>query len=213
MSDRFELAQEVETIGAIDWEAFTLNGTTYLVLANYYDGSRYNLRSRIYGHSAMSGQFELVQEISTSGASDWEAFTLDGATYLAVANQYDGSTYNLKSRIYRHSAKSGKFELVQEIDTSSAMDWESFTLDGATYLAVANLRAASTYNVKSRIYRHSPVLDRFEMVQEVTTTGAFDWKCFALDGTTYLAVANYYHSTYNVVSHIYRHSAMLGRLS
>jgi hypothetical protein len=33
-----------------------------------------------------------VQEVATSGAYDWEAFTLNGTIYLAVANAYDGRT-------------------------------------------------------------------------------------------------------------------------
>jgi hypothetical protein len=43
---------------------------------------------------------------------DWESFTLNGMTYLALANWFDDNTYNLKSRIYRHSLDSGQFELV-----------------------------------------------------------------------------------------------------
>jgi hypothetical protein len=90
----------VDTSGAWDWEALTLGGATYLAVANWYDGSTYNLKSRIYRHSSDSDQFELVQEVDTSGGRDWEAFTLNGVNYLAMANGFDGSTNKLKSRIY-----------------------------------------------------------------------------------------------------------------
>jgi 6-phosphogluconolactonase (cycloisomerase 2 family) len=205
ISDLFELWQEIDTSGAQDWEVFTLEGAAYLALANYYDGSSFNVKSCIYRFSALSDQFEVVQEVDTSGATSWEAFALDGATYLAVANMNDGSTINLKSRIYRHSAMSDRFELVQEVDTSGARDWEAFTLDGATYLALANQYDGSTFNVKSRIYRYSAMSDQFELVQEVDTSGAHDWEAFTLDGATYLAVANYHDGiTSKVKSRIYR---------
>ena len=102
----------------------------------------------LYESKAITASLEVVQEVDTSIAIDWEAFMLDGATYLAVANRYDGSTWNLKSRIYRHSSVSGLFEVVQEVDTSGAFDWEAFTLDGATYLVVVK----DAWNLKSRIY-------------------------------------------------------------
>jgi predicted GIY-YIG superfamily endonuclease len=167
-----EKVQDVDTSGAHDWEVFTLDGATYLAVANSYNGGTTNIKSRIYRHSAESGRFELAQEIGRSGAVDWEAFTLNGATYLAVANVGNSTVRNRKSRIYRHSLMLNRFEVTQEVDTSGAIDWEAFTLGGATYLAVANWYNGSTYKLKSRIYRHSSDSDQFELVQEVDTSGA-----------------------------------------
>lgn len=214
LAPSFAIVQEVRTSGARDWEAFIVNGTAYLAVANSYNDSTYNIKSRIYRHSASSGRFELVQKIDTSGAHDWEAFTVSGNTYLAVANYYDGNTYNIKSHIYRHSAISGQFELVQEIDTSGALDWEAFELGGVACLAVANYYDGSTHNIKSRVYHYSAVSNRFELMQEVATSGASDWDAFLLDGVTYLAVANSRgdgDNAYNIKSRIYRHSADSGR--
>ena len=204
-SGQFDLVQEVDTSGAADWEAFTLNGTVFLALASWFDGSNHNIKSRIYQYSAASGQFEVMQEVDTSGALDWEAFMLNGTMYLAVANHYNGGSYNIKSRIYRHSAASGQFEEMREIDTSGAIDWESFTLDGTMYLAVANFQnGVSSYNIKSRVYRHSTTSDQFEVVKEVDTSGAYDWEAFTLNGALYLAVANHFNGgSWNIESRIY----------
>jgi hypothetical protein len=43
---------------------------------------------------------EEFQEIPAIGALDWEYFTIGDKLFLANANNYDGSTYNLVSKIY-----------------------------------------------------------------------------------------------------------------
>ena len=88
------------------------------------------------------------------------------------------------------------FETQQDIATIGAVDWESFEIDGETYLAVANHHNDSGYNVNSRIYKWDGT--EFVEVQAVATNGACDWESFEIDGETYLAVANYYNnSDYN----------------
>lgn len=76
----------------------------YLALASYRNdiGDR-SIKSRVYRHSLASGKFEAVQEFSTTGAVDVEAFTVDSTVYLAVANHADTSTYEITSRIYTFS--------------------------------------------------------------------------------------------------------------
>lgn len=129
-SDDFDLAQEVDTNGAVEWKAFTLAGVACLAVANSFHGSTYNVKSRIYRYSAIL-DFELLQVINTSAAYDLESFTLDGegATYLVVANHYDGKDYNLTSTASRQHCINLS-EVVQAVNTSGALDWEAFTMDG-----------------------------------------------------------------------------------
>ena len=48
---------------------------------------------------------ELYQEIPTSGAFDFEEFTINEEHYLAVANYYNGSSFNIASVIYKWNGK------------------------------------------------------------------------------------------------------------
>lgn len=66
---------------------------------------------------------------------------------------------------------------LREVDTSGARDWV-VTLDGATYLAVATSKYSSIYNLKSQIYRRSPLSGQCEIVQHVDTSSAYDWEPF-----------------------------------
>jgi hypothetical protein len=212
VSSKFTLFQEIDTLGAQDWEAFTVGSTTYLAVANFNSGVSYNVKSRIYTPNPSTKKFELFQEIDTSGAVDWEAFVVGSTTYLAVANSYNGSSYNVKSRIYTLNPSTMRFELLQEIDTIGAQDWEAFTINGSTYLAVANSKSGQASNLKSSIYVFSPAIQRFDLFQEIDTSGAQAWKAFVMAGTSYLAVANSNDgSSFNVRSRIYKFESIVSR--
>ena len=91
----------------------------------------------------------------------------------------------------------------QRIATHGARDWESFVIDGETYLVVANSYDDTTYTVDSVIFKWNGTA--FETVQTLSTQGAEDWEAFTIDGTAYLAVANMRSNpSFNVDSAIFR---------
>lgn len=112
----FPTFQQIDTNGARDWEFLTIANTSYLTVANFY-GATYNIPSKIYRFDPTSSQFTLMQQIDTNGAFDWEFFTIADNSYLAVANHYNGTTYNIPSKIYRFDPTTSQFILMQQIDT------------------------------------------------------------------------------------------------
>jgi hypothetical protein len=190
----------IPTSSAADWEFFTIGSDTYLAVANRYNGSTYNINSKIYRWNGTS--FTETQSIPTNGAADWEFFTIGSDTYLAVANSYNGSTWSIDSKVYRWNGT--VFTETQPILTHNALDWESFTIGSDTYLAVANgYKLGDGYNTDSKIYRWNGT--SFTETQSIPTNSAVDWESFILDGDTYLVVANNYTgSTHNIDSKIYR---------
>ena len=209
-TNQFDQIQAIATNGAHDFASFTIDGQTYLAVANHYNDSTNNIESHIYQWNSTTNQFDQIQAIATNGARDFESFTIDGQTYLAVANYYNGSTYNLDSHIYQWNSTTNQFDQIQAIATNGTLDFESFTIDGQTYLAVANHRNDSTYNIDSHIYQWSSTTNQFDQIQAIATNGAHDFESFTIDGQTYLAVANYYNgSTRNLDSHIYTYDSFL----
>ena len=90
----------------------------------------------------------------------------------------------------RYAHAEDMLSLYQAIPTTGAQDWESFNIDGQTYLAVANQRDdAGNYTVDSKIYRCNG--SGFEEVQAITTSWARDLESFVIQGTTYLAVGSW----------------------
>ena len=141
------------------------------------------------------------QSIATNGAFDWESFVIDGETYLALANNHNGTTRNINSKIYKWNGTS--FAEIQSIATNGAVDWESFVIGGETYLALANHHNDTTYNINSKIYKWNGT--SFAEIQSIATNGAIDWESFVIGGETYLALANLYNdTTYNINSKIYK---------
>ena len=146
------LFQQIETSGAEDWEFFVINDVNFLAVANHYNDTTYNINSNIYRYDINTAQFVLFQQIETSGAHDWEFFVINDVNYLAVANYYDGSTWNINSNIYRYDLNTMQFVIFQQIETNGAQDWEFFVINDTNYLAVANWNNDSTYNINSNIY-------------------------------------------------------------
>lgn len=119
----------------------------------------------IYRWNPRTGLFETNQTIPTSGAYDWEFFTIGPYSFLAVANTFNGTSTKIYSHIYIWL--NGSFQLFQSIlvrlghcssvpalclgraapssfswppspQTFGAADWEVFHIGDRVFLAVAN---------------------------------------------------------------------------
>src|SRR3989344_1397145 len=78
-----------------------------------------------------------AKSVATQGAYNWKSFTIGADTYLAVANAYDGVSYNVNSSIYKWIPSLSCFgkdgssvcgTAYQSIATNGAAKWESFTI-------------------------------------------------------------------------------------
>jgi hypothetical protein len=211
---RFDTTNPVATIatsGANDWEHFTIGDNNYLVVANYYSNTGgYNIPSRIYKWNITSKTFVQIQELATNGAFDCEYFAIGNDHYLAIANYYDGTTYNINSRIYKWNPETEQFGTPQAIPTKYATGWKHFTVNGQHYLAVSNFYDSEanpkTYQTNSYIYRWNGSKFAEDDALAVPTKGARDWEFFTIGSMNFLAVANCQDDAdnYNQLSYIYR---------
>jgi hypothetical protein len=141
----------------------------------------------------------LVQDISTLGAANWHSFTIGGETYLMVANNYDGSSYNTNSKLYKWSGS--QFTEVQTFATSGAGGLDSFQVSGETYLVIGN-NYDGDYTVDSKVYKWNG--SAFAEVQSIAAGGVSRLESFVIDGETYLAMAYYYDGSISTSSKIYK---------
>lgn len=145
--------------------------------------------------------FREFQSIPTSGATEWKSFIINSETYLAVANQDNGSSVYINSKIYKWNGSS--FLEFQSIPTVGATALESFVIDGINFLAVGNYWNGSTRNIDSKIYRWNG--SSFTEFQSIPTNAESGFKSFVIDGQTYLAIANQWDdSNDNLQSKIYK---------
>jgi hypothetical protein len=191
--------QSVATIGAIDWEAFSVDGQSYLAVASQSNGNISSLNSSILRFDGSA--FVPFQSVPTQGGYDFEFFSINGQSYLAVANMYaEGPIYSINSQILRFDRDSTRFVHLQWVPTQGAVDFEFFSIRNQSYLAIANYRRSrdlSDFSTTSQILRFNG--SSFVHFQWVATHGAYDWEFFTIRNESYLAVANFYNGSHRAL--------------
>ncbi|NWR80696.1 TSEAR protein, partial [Centropus unirufus] len=209
--EKFIPYQRIPTHSARDWEAFVIEGEAFLAVVNHREGNNHNIDSVIYRWNARTGLFETNQTIPTSGAYDWEFFTIGPYSFLVVANTFNGTSTKIYSHIYIWL--SGSFQLFQSILTFGAADWEVFHIGDRIFLAVANSHSydsatpapSNFYAINSSIYELNITAQMFVKFQDLLTYSALDWEFFSMGDDSFLVVANSFDGfTFSVNSIIYR---------
>ncbi|XP_053191834.1 thrombospondin-type laminin G domain and EAR repeat-containing protein-like [Scomber japonicus] len=206
---QFVKFQILQTHCARDWEAFTIKRQTYLAVANHRIGNNnHTIDSVIYKWNRLTKSFEAHQKLQTSGAYDWEFFTVGPYHFLVVANAFDGVTTSVDSVIYIWL--NGSFQVFQTIKTFCATDWEMFQIGSRVFLAVANGHrlygnGPSRYAINSTIYELDMNGQLFVRFQDILTYSAVDWEFFSLGEEYFLVVANSFNGeSYSLNSILYR---------
>ncbi|NP_001274003.1 thrombospondin-type laminin G domain and EAR repeat-containing protein precursor [Mus musculus] len=208
---KFTLYQRIATHSARDWEAFEVDGEHFLVVANHREGDNHNIDSMVYRWNPSSQLFEANQSIATSGAYDWEFFTVGPYSFLVVANTFNGTSTQVHSHLYIWLV--GAFQLFQSFLTFGAADWEVFHIGERIFLAVANSHSYDvqmqaqndSYVLSSVIYELNITAQTFVKFQDIPTCSALDWEFFSVGEDHFLVVANSFDgNTFSVNSIIYR---------
>ncbi|KAJ0070703.1 hypothetical protein NL108_017884, partial [Boleophthalmus pectinirostris] len=202
LTKRLEEHQSLRTVGAYDWEFFSVRQYHFLVVANTFDGSTTSVSSTIFIWN--QGRFQHFQDIPTQGAVDWEAFSFEGRYFLAVANsqrvsETGPSDYNINSTIYELHPLTLSFLRFQDVLTHSAVDWEFFTVGDERFLVVGNSHDGSSYSLNSVIYRWQGY-EGFVPVHTLPTFGCRDWEHFSTADGSFLV----YSSATSRLSKVFR---------
>ncbi|XP_069841332.1 thrombospondin-type laminin G domain and EAR repeat-containing protein [Dendropsophus ebraccatus] len=193
---RFIIHQYFSTYQAQAWKYFTIEKRIFLALANFEKNDDGEELSVIYKWNSKKMKFLQYQTIPTYSARDWEAFHIDGETFLAVANHREGNNHNINSVIYKWNSSNGLFEINQTIPTSGAYDWEFFSIGPYSFLVVANTFNGTSTNIQSHMYIW--LGSTFRPFQSIMTFGASDWEFFRIKDRFFLAVANSHNYTVGI---------------
>jgi hypothetical protein len=203
---QFGSPQGIATLGALDFESFTIGGRPMLAIANQYSGSSYDTNSFVYGWNAGSGQYVLNQTLATRGATLFESFVAGGEAYLLVANYASGTgTHATTSEMWRWSAFAGQFVSQQLIATVGAYGWTTFEYGGTTFAAYASYYTGSSHSSTSVVYSLNSVTRQLVPVTSVATLGARGVVSFFIGGVPRIAFAHHYTgSSYSTTSPLFR---------
>lgn len=136
--------------------------------------------------AAANPYYTTTQSINTKGADEWEFFTMNNQSYLAVANHFDGGSWAINSQIFVFNGTS--FVLFQNIATVGASGVEWFSINDQHYLAIANSNDNSiNYAVNSHIYKFQAATSSFVLYQSIPTQCAQKFRYFSINNESYLA--------------------------
>ena len=184
---QFIVVQNIPTLGAFSFNFFQILPDLFLVVTNNNDDTTQSVNSVIYKWG--ENQFNRFQEIRTEDATASTTFAIKTETFLVFANRKsDKQGYSVQSSVYKWSGNS--FVNFQSLQTYGPFDVKSFSNNGETFLAFANLQNGSSYNIDSFIYKWNG--SRFVLFQSILTHKARAWEPFSTCGETFLAVANYF---------------------
>ena len=91
----------------------SLANIKFLFLVCLSGNNNHTIDSVIYKWNRVTKSFEVHQTLLTSGAYDWEFFTVGPYHFLVVANAFDGVTTSVDSVIYVWV--NGSFQVFQTI--------------------------------------------------------------------------------------------------
>jgi len=140
----FDVVQEIDTDGGIDWEHFVIGNETFIVIANFYNDTSYHLRSTVYRYNHVVRMFESFQEIDTIGAHNWEHFCIGQENFLVVANHRDSNSYDIPSVVYRYDNTSAAFKVFRYINTTGVREWQHFRIGTMEFLAFGEYGAGAS---------------------------------------------------------------------
>ena len=191
----FEVFQFLNSSAANGLDHFRLGNSTFLALANYYDGDEYATTSVVYVYNAATNRLETFQEIGTIGAAHPTHFRIGDIDFLAIANMYDGDVYEQESVVHRYNKTTAKFEPFQAFSTTGGRVWEHFSIGASDFLAIANTYDGEQHALISPVYQYNTATQKFELQQEFATTGARVWKHFRIGDLDFLALGEYSSSS------------------
>lgn len=168
--------QEIPTQWAYSWESFTLDGETFLAIADHIQNSC------LYRWDGK--RFVEFQQFAGGGGRAFAAFQIQGEHYLAWAR------IDADSLLYRWNGS--EYVVVQRFAEPGGRNFTPFTVHGETYLFltrfITGTRDQPQVQLLSPLYRWQQ--GQFVQVQQIPTSGGVNAHFFELQGEPHLAVAN-----------------------
>ncbi len=194
-SNRYVHLTNLATRGGFDMEAFTMNNSSYLGVVFYSGTPTGTLQdSPILKWDIQDQVFRTWQTIPTWTGCRFAYFTNQSDSFLVSVNQETNSNttviYETYAIVRKYNPGTDRFETIQALDTSGAMDVEGFMINGELYMAIAYCNNNSGYNLNSRLYKYNG--SSFDFIQNLPGQGTVDFEFFTLGDQSYLFQANSY---------------------
>jgi len=199
------------TNGATDMAWHDTGTKLLLAVANYTNDVTGNINSAIYEVDPVTGVATQLSTIATNGAFNMAWQDTGTKLLLAVANSFNGASYNTNSVIYEVDPVTGVATQLSTIATNGALNLAWHDTGAKLLLAVSNHFNDVTFNINSVIYEVDPVTGVATQLSTIATSGTANMAWHDTGTKLLLAVANYNNGvTYNINTVIYEVDPVTG---
>ena len=183
---------------------FDNSGNLYWAVANQYNGTTRYLTSYVYKITP-AGSLSTYASVATIGALGLGlVFDNDGNLYWGIGNQYDGTTWNLTSYVYKITPD-GSLTTLASQQTFGAFSSDLLFENNNLYWSISNYYNGTIYNFNSYIYKINMNGQKTTLSTISTTGGNKMSLVFDNNKNLYCANAQYYNgSSYNLNSYVYK---------
>lgn len=199
-------ASTLLTNGALETAlAFDAAGNLYWAIVNGYTGSSYSTTSYVFKITAGGTLTTFASVATLAGAGTCLVFDTAGNLFWAVANNYNGTSYNQTSYVYKITPAGGLTTFASVATNGGLAVRLVFDSSGNLYWAVSNSYNGTTGNLTSYIYKITAG-GTMTTFASVTTDDIFsaDIK-FDAAGNLYWAIANSDNSgAFKSISYVYK---------
>jgi len=184
---------------------FDSSGNLYWAVHNWTNGSIFNLTSYVYKITP-AGSMTTFCSVATNGAADARLqFDTSGNLYWAVANNYNGTSYNLISYIYKITPDGSLTTFASKSSIGAYHNDMIFDEFGNLYWCTGNNYSGSSYLFTTFLTKITPSGQVLEFDTKNTQGVRGVSLIFDTNKNLYWSVDNYYNGTTNSLnSFIYR---------
>lgn len=100
----FSFFQNIKTDGAVKWDSFEDKNITYIVAINHGEVGRLETMSQVM-KLHRNETLELVQNITTKGATDDSLFESGGSSYIMIISMKDNGGNTIQQSQVRHLSR------------------------------------------------------------------------------------------------------------
>jgi len=183
---------------------FDSSGNLYWAITNRYNGTTYNLTSYVYKITPGGTKTSFASQ-ATNGAHKTDLiFDSSGNLFWAMNNQYNGTTYNLTSYVYKITPGGTKTTFAYTPTSNSPTGKLLIDSNDNLYWAVSNAFNNVTSNLVSFLYKITPA-GKMLPIESVLNSTYCDIQ-FDSIGNLYWAIDEYYstfYASYKVNSYVY----------
>ncbi len=201
---QFVQTQSLVKNALLEWLYFAIGSDHYL-LAVY----TYNTNCEIFKWNGTQFDFTTpFQSIGTNYAHSARFFTIDGEHYLAFSENYNGSSHNISSRIYKwNGTQFDTSSPFQSISTTGTHDLDFVSVGSGPsarhFLIYGSYYDGGNYNTSSQVYEWNGT--QFEYLHEIELPAISHIRHVHVGDETFVSVGQFYNgSTHSTESHILR---------